>query len=220
MDAASAPAVRHRFWRLSGFQLPRTPTGVNMRSTRQLLIGLVGPSGSGKTTVCEYLEREAHFLTMHVASPLKQAYCRMFSVPVSHVARPSVDYPKEYLGGVTPRTVLEHLGTRLHEVAPMALPLSLQERVLSARSCGVSRILVDGIRRASEADMVYALGGEVWRLSGGSIDPDKPCDMSQSLARCSAVVPWMDTKEQMYGVLDRLLSNYGGSDAGHGGARA
>lgn len=185
-----------------------------MRQTRPvILIGLVGPSGSGKTTVCSYLCSDYAFLPMHVAAPLKLSYCKMFNAPLSHTERPSIDEPKEYLGGVTPRVVLEHLGTRLHEIAPQALPLALEKRVKSAIRNGETRILVDGIRRATEAAKVYELRGECWRLDGTEVDPDKPCDLSQQEARCSAVVPWMETSDgqadlpAIHQLVDELLSN-------------
>jgi hypothetical protein len=180
---------------------------------QQRLIGLVGPSGSGKTTVCTYLESNERFVTTHVASPLKWAYCMMFQAPLSHTERPEIDLPKEYLGGVTPRVVLEQIGTRLHEVAPMAIPLSLRKRVLALRRDGVDNILVDGIRRKTEGMIIQSLGGTVWRLSGdGDIDPGKPCDLSQLQVAHDEVVPWLESKQAMFGVLDALLAKCGGRD--------
>lgn len=178
-----------------------------MRKTRPpVIIGLVGPSGAGKTTICEYLEKEYHFVTRHVAKPLKDAFCAMFNCSTAYTERPYIDQPQDFLGGVTPRVVLEHLGTKLHDVAPMALPIALQKAVTAMIGrYGETHILVDGIRRESEADMLHTMGGVTWRLNRGEIDPDKPCDLSQDLIVCDHSVPAYDEYPELYAHLDERI---------------
>jgi len=176
-----------------------------MKQPRPVFIGLVGPSGSGKTTICQYLEQDCGFITMHVAMPLKWAFCRMFGAPISDTERPAIDEPKAYLGRVTPRVVLEHLGTRLHEVAPMALPLSLDKRLNKATRVGATHMLVDGIRRDTEAEVIRRRAGQVWRVGRTQVDVDKPCDLSQATIECDHIIPNFATYQELYRHLDTLL---------------
>jgi hypothetical protein len=176
-----------------------------MKSTRPTFIGLVGPSGSGKTTVCEYLEKTHGFTLLHVAHPLKRAFSSMFQKPLSYTERPLIDQPADWLGGVAPRAVLEHIGTKLHEVAPLALPLTLQERLANMlKSNPGGHFLVDGLRRGTEAEVLRDRGGRIWRVEG-PVDPDKPCDLSQAEVFCDINIPWRPAKEDLYALLDDTL---------------
>lgn len=179
-----------------------------MKQPRPVFIGLVGPSGSGKTTVSEYLRKHYGFERIHAATPLKTAFMALFSCGVHTTERPAVDEPLNILGGVTPRAVLEHLGTRLHEVAPMGLPNLLMNRLNSMLRVGATRVLIDGIRQTSEGVVIQAMGGYVWRLDG-ELDPEKPCDISQQNVRADFVIPRMDGEDwerTLYGLLDETLA--------------
>lgn len=182
-----------------------------------IVIGLVGPSGSGKTTICEHMEQEYGFTTIHVAMPLKMAYCKMFRAPLTHTERPMVDVPQDYLGGVTPRVVLENLGTELHRVAPMALPLQLKSSLAALQRMGSGyRILVDGIRRQTEADVVWQHAGRVWRAGVDTpIDLKKPCDVSQATIQCDANFSWVPKHEQKVRLDAEFAKLLGDPSVGH-----
>ena len=53
------------------------------------------------------------------------------------------------LNRVTPRQVHEHIGTEMHAVAPLFLPLNAEARINAMRADGGVRIIVDGLRRVS-----------------------------------------------------------------------
>ena len=205
MVPAAAPTLRNSAGNAAE-PVPRTLDGVNMKQPRPVFIGLVGPSGSGKTSICQYLEENHGFITMHVAMPLKWAFCRMFGAPISDTERPAIDEPKDYLGGVTPRAVLEHLGTRLHEIAPMALPLSLDKRLRRALRVGASHVLIDGVRRDTEAEVIRRHTGATWRVGRVAVDPSKPCDLSQAEIECDHEIPNFDTYPELYAHLDATLA--------------
>jgi|HubBroStandDraft_4_1064222.scaffolds.fasta_scaffold78824_4 hypothetical protein len=176
-----------------------------MKHPRPVFIGLVGPSGSGKTTICEYLEAEYHFNTMHVASPLKWAFCRMFDCSIAYTERPLIDQPADFLGGVKPRVVLEHMGQCIHAFAPEALPRTLVKRIDGVLRQGATRILIDGIRRATEIVNIHDRGGVVWRLGRGTVDTDKPCDLSQAEIICDHVIEDMPIPD-LHAHLDSLVA--------------
>lgn len=179
---------------------------MTLRQTRPVIIGLVGPSGGGKTTVCEYLRSEYGFDITHVAWPLKRAFVDMFGVGMHVTERPYIEEQQAFLGYVTPRVVLEHWGTTLHAVAPAALPNLLHKKIASMIRLGSTRILVDGIRRATEAEVVKLRDGTMWRAGAGEIDPSKPCDISQQEVPTDASIPWIEAEEDRYKFLDGLLA--------------
>lgn len=177
-----------------------------------VIIGLVGPSGSGKTTVCQHLIKRYGFVRIHAANPLKQGYCTIFGVPKAATEQPTVEEPAAYLGGVTPRAVLEQLGDRLHEVAPWALPKTLDKRLKNMERMdgrgGQARIVVDGIRRPNEAMIVRGHGGKIVRLDGAAVDPEKPCDATQALVDHDHTLCRFDTPKRMLKELDWLIQTY------------
>ncbi len=170
-----------------------------------IVIGLVGPSGGGKTTAGLRIQSYG-FIKTHVATPLKRGVREMFGVPGTYCERPLIEAPADFLGGVTPRAVLEHLGDQLHRVAPLAIPLDLDRR-LRRMTARLARpwVLVDGIRRRSETDIIHSHGGKVIRILGGAIDPNKPCDLAQLEAEEDFVVNFAPTKEELHMQLDVVL---------------
>lgn len=170
-----------------------------------VILGLVGPSGSGKTTVCNYL-RSFGFQRVHVVTPLKRAFCELFGVSSKYTGMPLIEEPSDKFGGVAPRSILEQLGTKLHEVAPKAIPGLLNEKIARMKtSMPKPWILVDGIRRSTEGDIVHKHGGTVIRLLGRFIDPDKPCDISQLDVRHDLTLRWAPTVEELHAQVDEIL---------------
>jgi hypothetical protein len=182
-----------------------------MKKPTPVVLGLVGPSGSGKTTVCTYLQKEYGFLRLHVATPLKEAFQKLTGLEPAFCETPLIEDPHHLLGGVTPRAVLEHLGTELHKIAPMTLPLRCAQHIdrLIGGNLSPPYILVDGIRRPYEADMVhYSFGGKVIRMLGHSVDPTKPCDLSQEYVTADFTLTWSPTKDQLYAQIDEIMASF------------
>jgi hypothetical protein len=179
-----------------------------------MIFGLVAPSGGGKTTVCDHLRDKHCFVRIHVADPLKFAFCQMFNVGREFCEQPLIDQPAAFLGGVAPRTVLEHLGTRLHEVAPLALPMTLLDRVGDVLDANpAARIVVDGIRRQTEATAVRRLDGAVIRMEGKAVDPSKPCDLSQVEIAADYTLRWTTRLGELRAAVDRIVAEAAGGFA-------
>ncbi len=175
-----------------------------MASYQPLVIGLVGPSGGGKTTACTRIQTYG-FLKIHAATALKRSFCAMFQVETAYCERPLVDIPAEFLGGVAPRAVLEHLGDTLHRVAPQALPDALDQRLTRMRNMKKPWVLVDGIRRRTETDVIHRHGGKVIRVAGAAIDPNKPCDLTQADAEEDFTVNFAPTAAQLHEQVDAVM---------------
>lgn len=172
-----------------------------------VILGLVGPSGGGKTTVCDHLKATHGFTYLHVADPLKRGFQAMFGVGPEYCERPLIEKRAWFLGGVAPRHVFEHLGTRLHEIAPRALPLAAQERVGALIADDRSaRVIVDGIRRVSEAAAVREMGAHVIRIAGRPIDEAKPCDVSQAEVEADFILDYTPHLDQLRDQIDSIVA--------------
>lgn len=125
------------------------------------IIGLLGIAGSGKTLVAKHLVDEYGYHRTRFADPLK-TMLRALGLTEAEVDGDHKMRPMERFGGVTPRHMMQTLGTewgrrRIHpdlwvdawKVAVANLP---------------GPIVVDDVRFPNEAAAVWAMGGEVWRV--------------------------------------------------------
>jgi hypothetical protein len=176
----------------------------------RVILGLVGPSGSGKSTVGKYLTQKHGFVSFHVAATLKGAFCALFDCRPIFCEQPLIDQPADFLGGVTPRVVLEGLGTHTHDLAPGAMPLVAEARANRLLRFQ-PRLMIDGLRRTTEGDMVHRLGGRVLRMVGQSIDAAKPCDVSQIDVAEDFKLTWSPTLDGLYAQIDDVLRQIPGA---------
>lgn len=185
---------------------------------RPVILGIVAPSGGGKTTVCRRLESAHGFVRIHVAQAIKDGFMAMFDAGPEYCESPLIDTPAGFLGGARPRDVLEHLGTRLHEVAPLAVPVTARAAI--CRLMGTQpRIIVDGIRRETESDTVRSLGGHVVRIAGHDIDPAKPCDLSQTKIISDYTLHFSNDLADLHREIDLLVATLSASREGRPGRR-
>lgn len=142
----------------------------------KIVLGLVGPSGAGKSTVCRYFEKNHDFFAVHAIAPLKHGFAEIFGgaefCENPRAAEAAVDG-----GKVTRRQIMEFIGNGLHELEPRLLPAHLDQRISKMQW---HHILVDGIRRTTEAGVVRKHGGKIIRIEGVEPDPNKPCDQTQA----------------------------------------
>jgi hypothetical protein len=76
-----------------------------------MLIGLAGAAGAGKDTVAEHLVNRHGFVRMALADPLYEMLSHLTGLPAGHLMRRDVkEAPLGWLG-VSPRRMLQTLGT-------------------------------------------------------------------------------------------------------------
>jgi hypothetical protein len=170
-------------------------TDINAPATRVYpkLLGFTGRAGHGKSAAADIiLQNHVNVLKFSFAQPLKKMFFELIREtlprnPSSHPNRPS-DYirnrelkeePMAFLGGFTPRQIMQTLGTEwgreaLHKDFWVGIAAARVERTLGhsyRRSKRITiNIIFDDVRFENEAQMIRAFGGEVVHV----IRPDAP----------------------------------------------
>jgi hypothetical protein len=135
----------------------------------RIVIGFVGPSESGKSEAARRLVERWGFTRVHAGQAVKDAAVAGFLLTRTQVDGRDINAPAWQLGEVTPRALLEAIGRTVHEVAPEATAERLLSDVVALPNW-ITRVVVDGVRRPSEADAVRRLAGSVIRIRR----PDRP----------------------------------------------
>lgn len=132
-----------------------------------MIIGLYSPAAqSGKTTVANYLQ-ERGYCRLPFAQPMRD----MLSVMLSNIG-----YDEERIEfhlhvdkeavlpelGVSVRHLMRTLGT---EWGRECVSPTVWLDVWLAKARRKSFVVVDDVRFKNEADLIYLLGGEVWRIT-------------------------------------------------------
>lgn len=69
-----------------------------------------GPPGSGKSTFCKWLNEAHGYRILNFADPLKKAARALWDLSDEQLNGPLKEFP-DLRWGVTPRTIMQHLGT-------------------------------------------------------------------------------------------------------------
>jgi hypothetical protein len=143
---------------------------------RPLLVGLTGLARSGKDTVACRL-REAHgFDSDSFAGPIRECVARVLNVDPAKLEEIK-ESPIPWLGHVTPRRMMQTLGTEWGRemIHPAMWVLSCMRRTGVRQRHGYSVVISD-VRFDNEAEAIRAAGGVVWRvvrasagISGGHV---------------------------------------------------
>lgn len=131
-------------------------------SRGNILIGLTGPAGSGKDTVADELER-LDFDRYALASPLKTGLRAMFDLTREHTDGRLKEISIPELGGLTPRRLMQTLGTEwarntVHDDVWLWLARQQWE------GAGYPGLVITDVRFDNEADFIRAHGGTVWHV--------------------------------------------------------
>lgn len=126
------------------------------------LIGLTGPARSGKDTTAEILVREAGFVRIAFADPLRDFVRRLLGYTPEDLETRKED-PTEF--GPSPREMMQTLGTEWgRETISPELWLRVARREIEANLAAGRSVVLSDVRFPNEADLVQELGGELWRI--------------------------------------------------------
>lgn len=126
------------------------------------IIGIVGVAGSGKTIVARHLTENYGYSRSRFAEPLKNMLKHGLGLTDEEVDGDRKMVPLERFGGVTPRYMMQTLGT---EWGRRCIYRNLW--VDAWREWAVDQegpLVVDDVRFANEAAVIRELGGTVWRV--------------------------------------------------------
>jgi len=145
---------------------------------KRKLIGLTGFMNSGKGTVGDYLVSKHGFKTASFANSLKDATAAIFAWPrhllegntkESRIWRETKDeyWSKKLEKDVTPRWVLQHLGTdvlRNHFIDSIWI-WSLEKYLGDS----TDDIVITDVRFTNEIKLINSLGGKIWWIKRGEM---------------------------------------------------
>lgn len=174
-----------------------------------ILVGLVAPSGAGKSTVAKHLKKTHGFIGTHAGYPVKKAVQEGFELDEDHVDGHLKREPCATFGGTTPKIVLDHVGEAIANVAPEATANKLKERLKDMSA--YPRVVVDGVRQQSEADVIKAAGGHMIRISP-QLKPKKkfPMDVRSQAIKADFSVDNTVSKKHTKQQLDKIIEQLGG----------
>lgn len=129
------------------------------------LIGLTGPKGSGKSTVAEILNAHG-FETYALADPIKRGLKAMFNLWSPHVDGGRKETPIEHLGGLTPRYLMQTLGTEWgRNTVATDIWIRMAKRKFEFFShIRVDAVVVPDVRFDNEANWIREEGGVIWHI--------------------------------------------------------
>ena len=137
-----------------------------------MLIGIIGKKRSGKDTSGDYLVKNRNFTKYSFANPLKRGAMEMFGFTEDQVFGDAKDII-DPVWGVTPRLVLQVLGTELFQ---FDLQRHIPEFKTIGRGFWVKRfkqwyannknldVVICDVRFQHEADSILEMGGQVWKV--------------------------------------------------------
>jgi len=133
------------------------------------IIALTGPKGVGKTTIAKEIEARdwQNRCILSFADPLRRMMSQL--IPMSLMTDPDrKEKPLEWLGGKSPRQLLQSLGTDWgRDMVSETIWIDAMRRMISDQSFDV--IIIDDCRFENEAQMVRDMGGIVVGLERDGI---------------------------------------------------
>lgn len=149
---------------------------LNLKGEDLTVVGVTGYKGSGKDTVGDYLVTKYGFLKINFADSLKSACKSIFLFNDEQLYGQSKEIVDQ-VWGVTPRSILQHVGTvlfrdKLGELIPSLdsktiwlKNVLLQIRALVQNNRAESRttkVVICDCRFDNEVEMIHLLGGKVF----------------------------------------------------------
>lgn len=128
------------------------------------LIGLCGSIGAGKDTAGAHLFNRYDYLTRSFAAPLKEAARLIFGLEARHVYGTQADKAEMLPNGLTPRTILERLGTDVARGIYENVWVDAAMRDVDMELGRGNRIVFTDVRFPNEAAAIWARGGQLWEI--------------------------------------------------------
>ncbi len=129
---------------------------------RSKIIGIIGLAGSGKTIVAKHLAENYGYTRTRFAEPLKKMLKHGIGLTDEEVDGRLKEEPMERFNGMTPRYMMQTLGTEWGRRWLYGNIWVDAWRDLTTKIDGP--VAVDDVRFPNEAEAVHELGGVLWRV--------------------------------------------------------
>ena len=128
-----------------------------------LIVGLTGLAQHGKSTAAKHLQNELGFQEYAFADKLKEVCIDLFNLDPSQIYTNEGKTQVDPRYGVTPRTILQHIGT---EGFRKLYPTIWRDYVLRQikESTNHQRFVISDVRFEDEAEGITALGGKIVKI--------------------------------------------------------
>lgn len=155
---------------------------VHLQAALPKLIGVYSPSmASGKTTVAEYLVNDHGYVRVPFAASLKKmVHALLVSAGIPpkgadhYVYGPMKETPIPELHGVTPRYLMQTLGTNWRDCVDVGLFSSIAIAKARTEMIKGGRVVIDDLRFPHEYHAIKQEGGKVWMVYRDGIEPTSP----------------------------------------------
>jgi hypothetical protein len=182
-----------------------------------MLIGIIGKKRSGKDTSGDYLVNSKGFIKYSFANPIKRGAMELFGFTEDQVFGDAKDII-DPVWGITPRTVLQIMGT---EVFQYDIPKYIPELQAIGRGFWVKRfeqwyeqnrnlnVVICDVRFQHEVDAILKMGGNVWRVERPNLDggdehaSEKEMDLIQGVTN---IIQNDGTLDNLYNKVDLLVT--------------
>lgn len=186
------------------------------------IIAFSGKKGSGKSTCVEYLNETNSCLILSFAQPLKNLVRDVFLLTEDQVYDPVFKEQLDKYWNVTPRELLQKIGTEMfrnqlstlfpqirmshNSIWVSRMYRCIQDELQLQKNTGVIRdILIDDCRFEDEYEMLTQIGGIVIRINRGeqsdmdsSHESEKGCSYTHEIENTGSL-------ERLYNSIDEIL---------------
>lgn len=180
------------------------------------LIGLCGKKRSGKDTIADYLTDNYDFVRYSFAGPLKEACKEMFLFDDEQVDGSKKNETDERWN-ITPRKMMQLIGTELFQY-------DIHEHLEGGefdvgRQVWVKRfefwfkenpnidVVISDVRFPHEAEKIWELGGEIWKIDRGSTDEDEhPSEKEMDSIEGDQYIQNHGSFQELYDQVDTSMS--------------
>lgn len=131
------------------------------------IIGITGRARTGKDTLAGFLVENHGFAKITLAGPIRRFVGELTGLTEAELTDgPLKEAPLAWLGGVSPRRMMQTLGTEWgrNTIADELWLLVAQRQIEQAKRDGKAGVVISDVRFDNEAQFVKALGGRIVRL--------------------------------------------------------